>query len=536
MGFPLPPELISMVLEFIIAQEIADMTPDGAPYPTQKPNLVPYATINRAWQAAIERETFSSIKIDSNKRLAEFKQFPWDQSWSQRRSYIRTIHFIVELESYDFEARRKFENEEEIQRNSKIFTTSIQSLFNVLSEWPEPPDTEMGISLSIKAYSPRNLSAQEREVRQLRRLSPWAETLLTHDVWDMRHQRSYLQFNEEAVNVQCRAVPVIIDLEILAAKGLRKVEPASSCFIAAKLPRLHDLCLILDDNCKWDPQLRERRRNEFADSIQFLPLSIRQLTLGFTHSTPQDETYPPAVLTAEGTPDPLSTRLREFSQQLAGMSLSDCVLGKELFWPLNDDNPEPPFWPHLRSVELDSVPVTPCGKWMFEQFNGLWESDSDSSHISHLDVDAEARRQADEYHFDTYHDMSGPWDLVPEEDRDRRLFRTEFVDELFNQYYISAGKAALHMPKLESMELGFSHRQRVNYQHLFQYTRQNLDGKEMATATWGNEEGFEKFGPSEEVEDTWCEVALEHTGEYPMTDVTDIFSLEQTGRLLRFYE
>lgn len=148
MGFPLPPELIQIVLEFIIADENANVPP----YVTQSTNLAPYATVNRDWQAIIESQTFSSIKIDTNKRLAEFKQLPWDQlSWSQRRSHIRKIHFIVELESYDGEARTRYENEEEIQRNSKVLllqfshysmlypngrTTKRASVFRL---WRSPP-------------------------------------------------------------------------------------------------------------------------------------------------------------------------------------------------------------------------------------------------------------------------------------------------------------------------------------------------------------------------------------------------------------
>lgn len=257
MGIPLPLELLQIVLELIIAEENANVPP----YVTQNTNLAPYATVNRDWQAIIEGQTFSSIKINTNKRLAEFKKLPWDQlSWCQRRSYIQKIHFIVELESYDGEARTRYENEEEMQRNSKVFTTSIQSLFNALSKWP---DNEAGISLSIMAQSPGDISAQGPEVRKQR---GWGKSrLLTDDIWDKRYERSYLQFNEEAVGAQCRAVPIITCLNIIGAMGHRKLEPSSSSFIASKLPRLYDLYLTLDDTCKWDPQLRKRRRNGMLD-------------------------------------------------------------------------------------------------------------------------------------------------------------------------------------------------------------------------------------------------------------------------------
>ncbi|CAI7636688.1 unnamed protein product [Penicillium viridicatum] len=336
------------------------------------------------------------------------------------------------------------------------------------------------------AQSPGDISAQGPEARKQR---GWGKSrLLTDDIWDKRHDRSYLQFNEEAVGAQCRDVPIITSLNIIGAMGHRKLEPASSSLIASKLPRLHDLYLTLDDTCKWDPQSRERRRNEFADSIQFLPLAIRDLTVDFAYSTPEDEKYPPAASTAEENTDPLSSRLREFSQQLTVMGGNQCVLGKELFWPLNGDNPEPPFWPHLTGVSVDYIPVTPCGKWMFEQDDDAEEPDYDSDSLGS--------------YYDDMDDTDQDW--VPPEDRKCRLFRTKFVHELFNQYYLSAGKAALRMPKLDSMLLDVSHRP----QHRFWYQVEN----EVAKATWSSEDDPKAFEPSDEVLQIWNQVALEHTG------------------------
>ncbi|KAJ5200092.1 hypothetical protein N7472_005296 [Penicillium cf. griseofulvum] len=253
MGFPLPPELTTIVLEYVISEENA--------------NLALYATVNRDWQAIIERRTLSRIKINIAKRLAEFNQLPWDQTlWSQRRCHVRKIDLIVELESYDGEARTRYENEEEMQRNSNIFTISIQSLFNTLSEWP---DNEAGVTLSIIARSPGDIKTRK-----------WEPRILANDIWDIRHERSYLQFNEGAV-------------------GHRKLEPASTSLIASKLPRLYNLELVLDDNCKWNPhkktstewyvvyKISDNTWN-FADSIQFWLPSIHDLSLDFCYLALED--------------------------------------------------------------------------------------------------------------------------------------------------------------------------------------------------------------------------------------------------------
>lgn len=114
------------------------------------------------------------------------------------------------------------------------------------------------------AQSPGDISAQGPEAMKQR---GWGKShLLTDEIGHKRYDRSYLQFNEEAVGAQCRAVPIITRLDIIGAMGHRTLEPASSSLIASKLPRLHDLYLTLDDNCKWDSQLRERRWNGMSDT------------------------------------------------------------------------------------------------------------------------------------------------------------------------------------------------------------------------------------------------------------------------------
>ncbi|KAL2801586.1 hypothetical protein BJX63DRAFT_417030 [Aspergillus granulosus] len=50
----LPPELLAQVVSYL------------------GPDLVPYATINREWQAAIERQVFATIKLNAPERLVEF--------------------------------------------------------------------------------------------------------------------------------------------------------------------------------------------------------------------------------------------------------------------------------------------------------------------------------------------------------------------------------------------------------------------------------------------------------------------------------
>ena len=141
-------------------------------------------------------------------------------------------------------------------------------------------------------------------------------------------------------------------------------------------------------------------------------------------------------------------------------------------------------------MSVDYMPVTPCGKWMFEK---------DDAEEFDYDID-----RFDSY-YDYWDDMEDTHqDWIPPEDRKCRLFRTQLVHELFNQYYISAGKAALRMPKLNRMSLGVSNRP----QHQFWYEVKN----DVAKVTWSNENDPRAFEPSDEVLEIWNQVALEHTG------------------------
>ncbi|KAJ5142828.1 uncharacterized protein N7515_001615 [Penicillium bovifimosum] len=196
------------------------------------------------------------------------------------------------------------------------------------------------------------------------------------------------------------------------------------------------------------------------------------------------------------------------------MTAYSCVLGKEFFWPLND-NPEPPFWPHLTSIYLYPIPVTPCGKWMFERDDDAEELDSDPRHFDGLPY----------YRRNSYYeitDQNTNWDLVPPEDRKRRLFRTKFVHELFNQYHLSAAKAALQMPRLSGMSLTLSHHQHTPPQHEFWFEPGSQEWK-VATAAWGNGNGSDAYEPSEEVYEMWNEVALKRTDRCIMIDYADTY-------------
>jgi hypothetical protein len=242
----LPPELISLVLKHLkIAEDHAG----------RSSSLAPYATLGRHWQAIIERRTFAKIRIHTAKRLEEFQRIVTD---SRRRSCLKRIELVVRLESYDVQARAQWETDEERQQNNKIFTSTICTLFKILASWA---DDAARIELSIQAMCPSDfLDMKQRRKKGARsRLD---------DLLHMRYEKSYLEFSRTITDGDCPPVPIVTYLLIQGLGNERLIEPASSVFIASKLPRLNRVELLMKDECKRDERLRQSLRNGKLDPIE----------------------------------------------------------------------------------------------------------------------------------------------------------------------------------------------------------------------------------------------------------------------------
>ncbi|CAG8910035.1 unnamed protein product [Penicillium egyptiacum] len=485
----LPPELMSRVVDYIVSDRPAR---SGI-------FLAPYATVDRRWQAMIERHTFSYIYINTNKRLEEFQRLV---STTRRRACVRTITLLVELESYDEKARARFETDEERQQNNKIFTATISTLFRIISGWSD----NASIALNIEAQSPSDYTALKSrgEIKQrLRAAKPRVNDLLSQ-----RYERSYLEFSKATSDSECPLVPAITSLSIQGLAEERLIEPASSVFIALKLPRLNRVELIMKDECKRDERLRQLLRNNFARNLHLFPTSVRKLSLQFHYLPPRDQNYPPPDVTVDGS-DLLSSHLRNFSQQLESLYTTQSVIGPELFWPFNlqddGDDLKLPFWPNLINVSVEYPQITPSGEWLCQRERGeAVDDDTDNAYDSFED---------DENDYPEYV-------RIPLEDRKRTIFRTRIIPDYVDKFYLSAGQAALRMPKLRQMRL-VANAARPEY--AFEYEVQAGRAK----LSWSNEDisdpretdasaRLEKakriYQPDEQVFQIWRKVALQHTG------------------------
>lgn len=231
---------------------------------------------------------------------------------------------------------------------------------------------------------------------------------------------------------------------------------------------------------------------DFADSIPLWPRSLTYLILDLPFNKPSDEFYPPATSTVEGNPDPLSSRLHELSQRLYGLHADRGVFGREVFWPLvTQDNAELPSWPELNRMTLSYVPITPGGTRMFEKN----EPEQILTLDHHSTIDPTIYEEMDDTDID--------W--VPPGQRRNRWFRRKPNHEMFNEYFLTAGKAALRMPKMIIMKIEV-----VEGVNMLGFRYEVTDG--VAKLTWLCDWDLQAFEISNEVLQIWEKVAYRHTG------------------------
>jgi hypothetical protein len=247
-------ELVTLIISHLITP--SETAPAGQ---LQTPDKVAiYATVSKDWQKCIERHTFSSILL-TPARLDEFDQI----IRGSRRKYVRLIALDVVLDSYDEEACGRCETEEDQQENNRLFTRTLQRLFLTMSSWEGVQEADLGIYMSVKVYSPSDLSRLGQEEGRARRALK-NRIGGANDILDRRFDKSYLRLVNPKNDGKASALPhfvsAITEIDITAG-NLRHMCPASCSLILSKLPGLRTFNAYLWDNERKDLDLRKRARH-----------------------------------------------------------------------------------------------------------------------------------------------------------------------------------------------------------------------------------------------------------------------------------
>ncbi|RHZ64675.1 hypothetical protein CDV55_106551 [Aspergillus turcosus] len=425
----LPFEITSLIISYV------DVSTDSS--------LAPYATVSREWQACIEQRTFARLNLNNPQRLEEFCQIVACNK--QRQKCVREIHLLIHLEPYDIKARAYFETAAEHSRNNEIFVQTIQNVLQILATWLED---HRGIELFIQAQSPSDVIRGDRQRLKAARYTP------QEDLLQRRFERSYLELSEEGLK-SIQPVMAVTTLIIHGGVGYeRLIRPSATAIIASRMPRLRNMALNLKDNEKRDRELRKRNRDgkilspyistgltpvitEFASAIHLLPPSVQRFDLKFYSEAPRNEALQPIDLVEGKLEDLFSAQLRDFSQQLTIFSLNHAVTGKELFWPVNDDgNTQLPYWPNLTIFRVSFRGTSPSGQWYFER-----------------DPNEDVGEESDEAERPLLPDLLPGYLQPPPEDRRLQSLRSKPSVKPIQEFYISAGRAAQRMPRLQYMNL-----------------------------------------------------------------------------------
>lgn len=152
-------------------------------------SLAPYASVCRAWQIAVEKLTFADLHINSS-NLEEFDKMTGSSKFPERSHYVQKIFFKVVLPGYSISARGRYENQLDRDRNNKVFTQAITSLFQLLSSWPH--GSYDATHLELYSLSPSDWRAEPDWPKRISRQQT-ARAFPEKELLDRRYESSYLE-------------------------------------------------------------------------------------------------------------------------------------------------------------------------------------------------------------------------------------------------------------------------------------------------------------------------------------------------------
>jgi hypothetical protein len=509
--YSLDKELTYRILSFILHPEgYRVVTPWGG-FVKENARL---ACISRTWQAVVEGLTFHTLTLTEHD-LADAARI----ITPARQRLVRQMHFNIQLDSYEEEARWRVESAAEQERNNEVFTAAVRNIFNTVRDWdPEPYHSGQKLSLSIEVWSPTDIDRLSAEAaEELVQRLPFSPL--------RRYEASLIRFLDSA-----DTLPTLEHVTELTIQRLppdpgrgrnlyRAVDPATASLLVSKCPNLDSLSLHLMDWPRAATEERKRRRKTLAAAIDNLPKDLCTLHLAYRGSAPRDENCdPPNLLDPGETEDALSLSLRRFYRRrtTTHVFISNTILGQEFFIPeggadeerneqaVEDDGSEEWWYDHgepseeLNDLIVHWAKVTPDGRWLFQRHEG---KNAEQVVFDEFD-DASNSKETEEG--DGEEPAAGPTDPNPELDDPaytrKHRFRIVPVRELMNPLLKAMARTMSKLPLLSTFEWSVS----SDYPaHRVQYCPTYGEG--------GGDLGFYGFGIYEDGED------LIDTGE-PLVD------------------
>ncbi|KAF7541595.1 hypothetical protein G7054_g512 [Neopestalotiopsis clavispora] len=324
--------------------------------------LAPYATLSTRWQRAIERRTFSRLRIQSTdeefESLGRFVK-------PCRFKYLRQLYFTIVV---PFHETRIKKNEQQA-RFSAAFTDAMRKLFQVLASI----ESSAG-NATITGAKKSGIFLFIREINS------------ALDTWDQQNK-----FLTRHIGLaEYESFPLVQSISHLGMRDPgRKLALRAGIELSTRLPNLRELDLetIEQESGRFvshSVAIRENRRG-FAEALakaDFLAgQNLRQFTLTTDDLEATDLLFKPRFVfpnchasTTEPSYDPLSAAIRTLSHNLVSLNLCG-TFNSSLFWPTESEpngsstsasSPLSAQWPHLKYTTVKLGLCTPNGGWHFK--------------------------------------------------------------------------------------------------------------------------------------------------------------------------
>ncbi|TIA30182.1 hypothetical protein D6C83_07200, partial [Aureobasidium pullulans] len=428
--------------------------------------LSPYALVNKSWQAAFERQIYSSIVVrsPSDVTTVKVKEHSWTapggphpkhglpldtfinitsgpEHWQRaRRLHVRQILYRVAVPYWLDEDRGKgddytYDNAYR-RENNRAFSKGVCQLFEHLSTW-----TNQAISLQI-ALQAEDASTDEecgepgsipwRGTRD--EIAPYCAEFVPGYSLPRASCITSLDFpkllSPETIWVETWALDMPCDENEISLPARLSIASACSALENIRLD-------LVDEIPSSEPNMRSTWRTAAAQGFSQLPRTIKDMTLYRNDSGRLDES---------------AKQLQMFSMQLRHLKIQEMYISPGLFWPLDSQDTTQASWPHLEVLDLSFAAFTPTGDFL-EYGYGTHE-------VRHCDA--------------------------------------KFLISYLDKVYESAGRAAQHMPRIKNFTLVF-------YPQTYRLHVNIRNGKRVLEIATDNEYGDlqQPYKPSSRVLDAW---------------------------------
>ncbi|KAM0424899.1 hypothetical protein ACHAPT_009955 [Fusarium lateritium] len=437
----LPYALISLIISCLLEDDTGDRKPWSKP-----PPIAQYASISRSWQDAVERHTFSEVKVRSD----EFSRFESAFRHTNRRHALSTINYEIVLPRYSQARCWKFERPHEHAENLIVFSRAVHAILSTLHAWQVEDEAVNGaagsgcrpIHLDMRAESRLDSSSLQRQGIGLYRMGG-----------------HFLDFIEP-----CSVLPKVKRVSEMSIRGvIRPLHPSAAFSIVSALPNLECICIDLLEPGKARGDIQRQHRSVLTHHLSSMNStsfsSLTRLYLNWDSCEPWDHSFAPNDLRdpSQGSKDALSMALHTISQSLPITELylyGPFMISSELFWPNDSDSPDsPPHWPTLQCLTVYASIIAPDGTYYYtgtpqtpesEDSDPWWPESPGEAEVDTAGYASDDSRVRDPFNRRDIRRSNGMLPL--------NNWRSELDPERFNPLVLALSRAVCCMPMLGELE------------------------------------------------------------------------------------